>query len=402
MTTELTAVDRVSDDTARARLERLLYSSVGAAAVVYTAVLFPGAGGIGRQMPQLATWYALTLVAVAIVLPAALGVLTWLVPRPVMRRIAVTTALVFLVGMAFFPLGLRGETLEENATPWYQGIHALHGMILATAWQSKSIWLYGIGQGVVIGTVQAVVREDAAKASLLDGVGSFVFIVILMAAATGVIGAADRLDFASRQARSQAARTAASRTREREETRINAMVHDDIMSVLLTAARDNPPPSLSDQARVAINAIEQLETRDATSREYTVAEVVRTLVEIVGHIAPATDVSISTEAELAIPAEAVTALNDALAEALRNSVRHAGADSDDVPRAVEIVANSRGLTVAVRDRGRGFNTRAVASRRLGIRLSIIERMALVTGGHADVHSRPGLGTDVILRWECDA
>lgn len=402
MTTELTAVDRVSDDTARARLERLLYSSVGAAAVVYTAVLFPGAGGIGRQMPQLATWYALTLVAVAIVLPAALGVLTWLVPRPVMRRIAVTTALVFLVGMAFFPLGLRGETLEENATPWYQGIHALHGMILATAWQSKSIWLYGIGQGVVIGTVQAVVREDAAKASLLDGVGSFVFIVILMAAATGVIGAADRLDFASRQARSQAARTAASRTREREETRINAMVHDDIMSVLLTAARDNPPPSLSDQARVAINAIEQLETRDATSREYTVAEVVRTLVEIVGHIAPATDVSISTEAELAIPAEAVTALNDALAEALRNSVRHAGADSDDVPRAVEIVANSRGLTVAVRDRGRGFNTRAVASRRLGIRLSIIERMALVAGGHADVHSRPGLGTDVILRWQRDA
>ena len=402
MTTELTAVDRVSEDTARARLERLLYSSVGAAAVVYTAVLFPGAGGIGRQMPQLATWYALTLVAVAIVLPAALGALTWFVPRPVMRRIAVTTALVFLVGMAFFPLGLRGETLEENATPWYQGIHALHGMILATAWQSKSIWLYGIGQGVVIGTVQAVVRDDAAKAAFLDGVGSFVFIVILMAAATGVIGAADRLDAASRQARSQAARTAASRTREREETRINAMVHDDIMSVLLTAARDNPPPSLADQARVAINAIEHLETRDATAREYTVAEVVRTLVEIVGRIAPATDIAIEAEAEVAIPAETVTALNDALAEALRNSVRHAAADGADVPRAVEVVANARGLTVAVRDRGRGFNTRAVASRRLGIRLSIVERMALVPGGHADIHSRPGLGTDVILRWEREA
>lgn len=399
MTAELTAVDRVSEDTARARLERLLYSSVGAAAVVYTAVLFPGAGGIGQQMPQLATWYSLTLIAVAIVLPAALGALTWLVPRPVMRRIAISTALVFLVGMAFFPLGLRGELLEENATPWYQGIHALHGMILATAWQSRSIWLYGIGQGIVIGTVQAVVREDAAKAAFLDGVGSFVFIVILMAAATGVIGAADRLDAASRQARAQAARTAASRTREREETRINAIVHDDIMSVLLTAARDNPPPSLADQARVAIDAIEHLETRDATTREYTVAEVVRTLVEVVSRIAPATEVTISTEAELAIPAEAVTALNDALAEALRNSVRHAGIDTEDVPRAVEIATHPLGLTVAVRDRGRGFNIRSVASRRLGIRLSIVERMALVTGGHADVHSRPGLGTDVILRWE---
>lgn len=401
MTAELTSVDRVSEDTARARLERLLYSSVGAAAVIYTAVLYPGAGGIGRQMPQLESWYAICLVVVAIALPASLGALTWIVSRPAMRNIAVSTALVFLVGMAFFPLGLRGEYLEDNATPWYQGIHALHGMILATAWQSKSIWLYGIGQGVVIGTVQVVVREDAAKAAFLDGVGSFVFIMILMAAATGVIGAADRLDAASRQARSQAARTAASRTREREETRINAMVHDDIMSVLLTAARDKPPPSLADQARVAINAIEHLETRDATSREYTVAEVVRTLVEIVGRIAPTTDVSVVTEAELAIPAEAVTALNDAIAEALRNSVRHAGVSSEEVPRSVEIASSSHGLTVAVRDRGRGFNIRSVASRRLGIRLSIIERMALVPGGKAEVHSRPGLGTDVILRWERD-
>lgn len=402
MTVELTSVDRVSEDTARARLERLLYSSVGAAAVIYTAVLFPGASGIGRQIPQLETWYALTLILVAIVLPAALGVLTWIVPRPVMRRIAVTTALVFLVGMAFFPLGLIDQTLEDNATPWYQGIHALHGMILATAWQNRSIWLYGVGQGLVIGTVQAVVREDAAKAAFLDGVGSFVFIMILMAAATGVIGAADRLDAASLQARAQAARTAASRTREREETRINAMVHDDIMSVLLTAARDNPPPSLADQARVAIAAIEHLETRDATTREYTVAEVVRTLVEIVGRLAPTTEVSITTEAEIAIPADAVTALNDALAEALRNSVRHAGEDGADVPRFVDITANAHGITVVVRDEGRGFALRSVASRRLGIRLSIIERMALVPGGHAQVRSRPGNGTVVTLRWERDA
>lgn len=398
MTLTLVPVNRVSDDTARARLERLLYSAVGAAAVVYTFVLFPGDSGIGRQNPQLETWYAAALIVVAIALPALLGVLTWVAPRGVTRVVALTVPLVFLVAMAFFPLGLIGGDLAGNGTPWYQGIHALHGMILATAWQSRTIWLYGAGQGVIIGVVQAVVREDAAKAAFLDGVGSFVFIVILMAAATGVVGAADRLDQASVQARALAARTAASRTREREETRINAMVHDDIMSVLLTAARDNPPPSLADQAQVALAAIEQLQTRDATAREYTGTELARMLRDVADRIAPDTHVVVQDRGDLRVDADAVTALTDALAEAVRNSVRHAG-DGAGVQRSVVIDMDERGVVVSMRDTGRGFNTRTVASRRLGIRLSIMERMTLVPGGEAHVRSRPGRGTVVTLRWE---
>jgi len=398
VTLTLVPVNRVSDDTARARLERLLYSAVGAAAVVYTFVLFPGDSGIGRQNPQLETWYAAALIVVAIALPALLGVLTWVAPRGVTRVVALTVPLVFLVAMAFFPLGLIGGDLAGNGTPWYQGIHALHGMILATAWQSRTIWLYGAGQGVIIGVVQAVVREDAAKAAFLDGVGSFVFIVILMAAATGVVGAADRLDQASVQARALAARTAASRTREREETRINAMVHDDIMSVLLTAARDNPPPSLADQAQVALAAIEQLQTRDATAREYTGTELARMLRDVADRIAPDTHVVVQDRGDLRVDADAVTALTDALAEAVRNSVRHAG-DGAGVQRSVVIDMDERGVVVSMRDTGRGFNTRTVASRRLGIRLSIMERMTLVPGGEAHVRSRPGRGTVVTLRWE---
>ena len=102
---------------------------------------------------------------------------------------------------------------------------------------------------------------------------------------------------------------------------------------------------------------------------------------------------------IGIPAVVVTALSDALAEALRNSVRHAGLDGADVPRRVEIDAHERGIEVVMRDEGKGFNTRAVASRRLGIRLSILERMSMVPGGSAEVESRPGDGTRVALAWE---
>jgi signal transduction histidine kinase len=398
MSAALTLVDRVSEDTARARLERLLYSSVGLAALIYAGVLYPGSSGISVQTPQLERWYGVGLITVAIIMPAALGVLTWIMSRRAVRRLAGATALLFLAGMMTFPWGLSTPTLLDNATPWYQGIHALHGMIAAIAWQRRSIWVYGLSHGVVIGVVQQAVRDDEGKAAFLDGAGSLVFVLILMAATLGVMGAADRLDHASELARAQAARTAAGRTREREETRINAMVHDDIMSVLLTAARENPPDSLRDQARVAIASIWSLETRDASSRVYSNKETAQALVDVVERVAPRTDVVHQVAGDVSVPADVVTALCDALAEALRNSVRHAGLDGKDVPRHVTIAADDRGLVVTMQDEGKGFNTRAVQSRRLGISLSIIERMSMVEGGSGDVASRLGEGTTVTLTW----
>jgi len=399
MSAELTLVHRVSEDTARTRLERLLYASVGFAALIYFGVLLPGTGGIEGQTPQLEVWYAYGLIFVGIFCPFALGILAWTAPRRFVARVAGTVAVLFLVAMMLFPWGLGAPTLLDNEVPWYQGIHALHGMIAAIVWQRRAIWLYGIAQGIVIGVVQNDVRDNAAKAAFLDGVGSLVFIIILMAATVAIIRAADRLDVASAQARAQAARTASSRTREREETRINAMVHDDIMSVLLTASRDNPPVTLRDQARVALASIDALETHDATAREYTVNETVLALLEVIARVAPSTEITHSEDDGIGVPAEVVTAISDALAEALRNSVRHAGLDGNDVPRGVDIDAHERGIRVMMRDEGKGFNTRAVASRRLGIRLSILERMGMVAGGSADVESRPGEGTMVLLSWE---
>lgn len=399
MSAELTLGSRVSADTARARLERLLYGSVGLAALIYGGVLFPGLGGIEGQTPQLEPWYGYGLLVIGIVFPFVLGILAWTGPHRLVTTFAGTTALLFLVAMVIFPLGLGTPTLTDNEVPWYQGIHALHGMIAAIVWQRRAVWLYGIAQGVVIGVVQNDVRDNASKAAFLDGAGSLVFIVILMGATVAVIRAADRLDAASVLARVQAARTASSRTREREETRINAMVHDDIMSVLLTASRDNPPATLRDQARVALASIDALETHDATTREYTAQETVAALLEVIARVAPSTEVTHGEGQGIGVPADVVTAISDALAEALRNSVRHAGLDGTDVPRRVSIEAHARGISVVMRDEGKGFNTKAVASRRLGIRLSILERMALVPGGSADVQSRPDEGTMVSLSWE---
>lgn len=386
---------------ARARLERLLYTSVGVATIAYTATLLPGAGGIKRQTPQLDGWYGYGLIGVALVLPIVVGIAAWVLPRRVVRPLAIGTALLFLVAMMLFPVGLPAPLLDGDANPWFQGIHALHGMILATALQRRWVWLYGVAQGVIIGVVQVNVREDAVKSASLTGLNAFVYMTILTAVAFAVMSAADRLDAAAAAARSQAADNAARRTHEREEGRIDAIVHDDIMSVLLTASREQPPASLGDQAKRALASIDLLDDPEALAREYSTAETVQVLREPIERIVPTASAAVTGEQDYLVPAVVVTALHDALAEALRNSVRHAGAPGEEVARSVRIDVAADGITVVARDEGKGFAVRAVKSRRLGMRLSIVERMSLVPGGGADIQSKQGAGTTVTLTWKRD-
>ncbi|MFD5268968.1 sensor histidine kinase [Streptomyces sp. NPDC058335] len=94
-----------------------------------------------------------------------------------------------------------------------------------------------------------------------------------------------------------------------------------------------------------------------------------------------------------LPRPVVTALADAVAEALTNVVRHAGTTSAQV-RAQPAGA---GVVVDVLDGGRGFDPATVPAHRRGLRESITGRMAAV-GGAASIETRPGDGVHVMLRW----
>lgn len=197
---ELEPIDRVSRSTARARLERNLFASVGLAAAALGLLLYPGYGGIAGQSPQLHSWYAISLVIVVVVMPVALGIMTWIVPRRLTRALGGATALVFLLAMAVFPWGLIGDHLTHNQPPWFQGIHAVHAMIAAIVWQNRAVWMVGLAHGVIIGLVQYAVRPDSLRISLLDALGSTTFALILMGVTIALMMAADRQDRATAQA----------------------------------------------------------------------------------------------------------------------------------------------------------------------------------------------------------
>ena len=78
-------------------------------------------------------------------------------------------------------------------------------------------------------------------------------------------------------------------------------------------------------------------------------------------------------------------------EAMVNAAKHSGADKVDVFAECE---DSR-VEVFVRDRGQGFDQDAVPLDRMGVRNSIVDRMAR-HGGTAVIRTAPGEGTEVRL------
>ena len=89
--------------------------------------------------------------------------------------------------------------------------------------------------------------------------------------------------------------------------------------------------------------------------------------------------------------DAVRALVRAAREAMVNAAKHSGADKIDVYAEVDEAT----VEVFVRDRGAGFDLDAVPDDRLGVKGSIVNRMAR-HGGRATIRSQPGDGTEVRL------
>ena len=100
-----------------------------------------------------------------------------------------------------------------------------------------------------------------------------------------------------------------------------------------------------------------------------------------------------------MPGTVAEALVHATREALVNVAAHAGTGEAWVSAGP--VTDGPAVQVTIRDTGRGFDPGLIGPTRLGVRLSISERVA-DCGGSASVRSAPGEGTEVCLRWPAAA
>jgi signal transduction histidine kinase len=98
-----------------------------------------------------------------------------------------------------------------------------------------------------------------------------------------------------------------------------------------------------------------------------------------------------------VPASVGEAIVSAATQAMVNSVQHAG-DSSRVKRWVAIKGlRPGGIQVEVGDNGAGFDSETVPTERLGVRVSIVERVGNA-GGFAKVVSSPHRGAIITVQW----
>lgn len=194
-------------------------------------------------------------------------------------------------------------------------------------------------------------------------------------------------------------RSALSAAREQElianaRADVAAHLHDSVLQTLALIQRQADDPK-------AVAALARKQERELRQWLYGESQDAHTVKAALERAAAQVEDSSEIAVDLVVVGDhdmdvRMDALVRATREALVNAAKHSGSDRVDVY--AEILPDV--AEVYVRDRGQGFDTEAVSGDRMGVRGSIMDRMAR-HDGTARVRSAPGAGTEVWLRMELE-
>ena len=332
---------------------------------------------------------------------AIVGCLLFTVVASVSRRLVrvanVTFAVAFLVVLITWPFAV---VHPSEQSPWLYYLitiaTAMAAIGLSVPWAAAYL--------IVVPLVYAVIRLTPAGGDLsplkasLDSIYAVILGGAILVITTMLRAAATSVDQAQATALEGYAHAVRAHAMEAERVRVDAIVHDSVLTTLLYAARADTPEAQRLAATMASNAIGHL--RDAalvspddgsTVRVTALAQSVREAIE---QLEAGFEITTSRLGTRSLPAAVADAVQSACLQAAVNSVNHAG---EGAHRTVRISSAGAGVQVTVADDGRGFDLSQVPSARLGVRVSIIELIANI-GGEARVESSPGAGTTVVIRW----
>ncbi|MEV0717426.1 DUF5931 domain-containing protein [Asanoa sp. NPDC050611] len=327
----------------------------------------------------------LASIPVAVVLVGWTIAASWLFARPERRRWPLLIAdLAVTSGVLLSAEWVVGREALGSGTPG-----------LAVAWLAAPVLAWAVAGGrrlgilaaLLIGLADLAVRPRMTQSSLTGT-------TLMLLAAVGV-GHVARLG-AIAEARLQRATELEAANRERE--RLARHIHDSVLQVLALVRRrgaslDGEAGELARLAGEQEAALRRLIATGAPPPSATGVVDLGALVsayasDVVSVAAPATAVP--------LPAEAATQLAAAVAAALDNAARHAGADA----RVFVLVEDEPdSVTVTVRDDGAGIAPGRLAAAELEGRLGVAQAIrGRITdlGGTVRIHSAPGQGTEIEL------
>ena len=382
------------------RILTLMARFVGVGFLAYFVVAIPE---IGKPAGLVADWYP--PVGVLLVLVPAIALIAATFVRGGSRFLPLLLVLCAVGYIAacllWFPAwtGLESDSVRVT---WLVNFGGLPSVAIALLWLRPAALMLAIG-ALLPAWITATGRVDgvADNSVILESLWTILFTLPIVLASRMLVRTGAVLDETRSGAIQAAADSAAAAARNSERSRFDALIHDRVIATLVAAKGQRDDPRLPGQARHALDELSRLADGDDDEANLSGAETVarlRTFVSTVDGDVPVEAIPARGLDESAprYPEVAVRALTEALGEALRNSVMHAGPEAE---RVILIELFDDAIEVAIADNGVGFDLSAVRPERLGIAVSIRARLQDLTGGFAEVQSTPGKGTRVRLRWE---
>lgn len=378
----------------QSRIDRILGIVVGAGSSVIGIQALVGALSAPAGNP---TWNTILLV---VVLGSLLMMCISLLTSRGVRVFAGIFAGVFPIATLLWPLAAgTGTTVDEQPWLWFLinvgTVAAVFCMPLAgqIVWAFLLPLLYGIMRLTLLPLTPATVLDVA-----LDSAFAIILASVLIVVGWILRSLAASIDSGREGAVRSFAQAAAADAVEKERVAVAALMHDSVLAALIAAERAETDRERTLAVSMARDALTRLANVDQEAGEGPDAPVSAPalgaeLEASVRRLHPATAVThdIGPDA-VAVPGRVARALQLAAAQAVTNSVEHAAAAN----LRVSFRADATGLGIAVSDDGPGFEASRVAEDRLGIRASIIARVAAVAGV-ATVESG-ATGTTVSISW----
>lgn len=311
-------------------------------------------------------------------------------------------AVAWFVGMVTWPVAVVDAPSVAENPPWLFYLLTVATATAAVAWPVWAATAALIALSGAYGVVRVLPAGGGADVGItvLDTIyavllgGAVLMLITLLRQAAGAV---DQAQSTAIDRYSTAVREHAT---EVERVHVDAIVHDSVLTTFLSAARADTPAAKRLAGQMAENAMGYL--RDAATsvpdsdETVSLTDLARNIKAAASEI-PARFVIRRLPAPRGeIPAASAEAVYAAAVQAMINSAQHAGA-GPQVRRWLAVRETSGGIEVEVGDSGAGFDPSEIPTARIGLRVSILERMSNA-GGRVEIISEPGKGAVLRIEW----
>jgi signal transduction histidine kinase len=376
-------------------IEQVVARVYAAAALTFGALAVGPAFAGQRSMDQRWAWVFGLLLFSGLAGSAIAGLM-----RRWVRPAAAIVAVSYVLMVMSWPFAASNISHVDPQPPW---IFGLCNVAMAAAVVAFSEWVAGI-YVLVVPEAWCLIRltpsgrQVGIERALQDAGYVYILGMAVLVVAIILRRTAAEVDQRHDTATTRYASATSAHEVEKQRMAVDALLHDSVLTTLLQASRAGSPQEQRLAAKMAINSLNVIaDTEDDVGRQHepiSAAEIHDRFAELQTELGVPVTLVTGGPTDHEIPYAVAETLFAAGLQALVNSVQHAGPTVTE--RSVTVVWTAECVTVTVEDDGAGFDP-TVPSARLGVRVSIIERMEAVCGTTV-IDSAPGKGTRVVLTW----